>query len=72
MGGKVGHVEQRVVLAKLIEVQASEPIGLNNQMFRREVTVGRTRRPARQFAAPLLEASQKSTQEALAFGINFG
>ena len=46
MNGKVGHIKQRIVLAKLIEIQAGELRAVNHQMFGREVTVGRTLGPA--------------------------
>src|SRR2546426_1169116 len=55
---EVGHIEERVVLAKLIEVQAREPIVANHQMLWRKVTVGRTGSRGREFLSALLKASQ--------------
>jgi len=39
MSGKMGHVEQPVILAKLIEIQAGKPVAVDHQMLGSEVPV---------------------------------
>jgi len=72
MSAKVSDVEARVVLAKLVEIQARELITVNNEMLGREITMGGARRQAREFRAARLEASQEITQEGFAFRMNAG
>src|SRR5439155_8107532 len=56
MGRKVRHIEQRVVLTELIEIQPGDLIAVDHQMLGREVMVGRARRPPSELHSPLLEA----------------
>ena len=46
MRRKMGHIEQGVVLAKLIEIQPGELIAMDDKMLWRKVTMGWSRRPA--------------------------
>src|SRR5215469_1627150 len=47
MSGKMGHVEQPVILAKLIEIQAGKPVAVDHQMLGSEVPVRGTWDPSR-------------------------
>ena len=72
MSRKMGHVEQGVILAKFVEVQTGELITMNDEMLWRKVTMGRTRRPAGQRQAALLDPAQKIAQTVFGFWKHFG
>src|SRR5439155_9101944 len=70
MGHKMGHVKKRIVLAKLVEIQHRDPVAVDDNMVRREVTVRGNGRPARQGRTSPLNARQNVAEKAGAPGID--